>query len=98
MALVFEAMPHILAGIRNAVSYALVLVVAVEMFIGISPHGVGRRIFEYQSAYQNPQTYAAIVVAGGLGILLNASVTFMERRLLWWLPNTDQPEGGGRGS
>lgn len=93
--LLFEAMPHILTGIRNAVSYALVLVVAVEMFIGISPYGLGRRIFEYQSAYRTPPTYAAILVAGGLGILLNALVTWMEWRLLRWLPHTEEERHGG---
>lgn len=92
--LFFESLPHILTGIRNAVSYALVLVVAVEMFIGISPYGLGRRIFEYQSAYRTPPTYAAILVAGGLGILLNGLVTLLERRLLRWLPHTEQERKG----
>jgi len=87
--LLFESMPHILSGIRNAVSYALVLVVAVEMFIGISPHGLGRRIFEFQSAYRTPPTYASILVAGGLGIFLNAVITLLERRLLRWMPHTE---------
>jgi len=88
--LFYESLPHILAGVRNAVSYALVLVVAVEMFIGLSPYGLGRRIFEYQSAYRTPPTYAAIAVAGALGILLNAFVTLLERRLLRWLPHTQE--------
>ena len=70
---------------------------AVEMFIGISPYGLGRRIFEYRSAYQTGPTYAAIVVAGGLGIALNGVMTLLERRLLRWLPHANEPSASSAG-
>src|SRR2546427_779141 len=43
--LFYEALPNIFDGIRTAVSYSLVLVVAVEMFIGLGERGLGRGIY-----------------------------------------------------
>jgi len=88
--LFYEALPNILDGIRTAVSYALMLVIAVEMFIGLSERGLGRSIYEYQSTYRIPETYGAIIIAGLIGILLNAVVSQMEHRMLRWLPNVQQ--------
>ena len=88
--LLYEALPNILDGIRTAVSYALMLVIAVEMFIGLSERGLGRSIYEYQSTYRIPETYGAIIIAGIIGILLNAVVSQMERRMLRWLPNVQE--------
>ena len=88
--LAYEALPNILDGIRTAVSYALMLVIAVEMFIGLSERGLGRSIYEYQSTYRIPETYGAIIIAGLIGILLNAVVSQMERRMLRWLPNVQE--------
>jgi len=88
--LAYEALPNILDGIRTAVSYALMLVIAVEMFIGLSERGLGRSIYEYQSTYRIPETYGAIIIAGIIGILLNAVVSQLERRMLRWLPNVQE--------
>ncbi len=88
--LAYEALPNILDGIRTAVSYALMLVIAVEMFIGLSERGLGRSIYEYQSTYRIPETYGAIIIAGIIGILLNAVVSQLEHRMLRWLPNVQE--------
>jgi NitT/TauT family transport system permease protein len=92
--LFFEAMPHILAALRTCVSYALVLVVAVEMFIGVGKHGLGRKIFDLQSNFDIPETYAAIIVTGLFGVALNTLVNMAERRLLHWMPQSDELSGG----
>ena len=52
----------------------------------IVPQGAGRGIYEYESTYRIPETYTAIIVAGVIGILLNAVVSQLERRMLRWLP------------
>jgi ABC-type nitrate/sulfonate/bicarbonate transport system permease component len=88
--LFYEALPSIFDGIRTAVSYALMLVIAVEMFIGLGERGLGRGIYEYQSTYRIPETYGAIIIAGLIGILLNAIVSQMEGRMLRWLPNVQE--------
>ncbi|MFB3916621.1 MAG: ABC transporter permease [Terriglobales bacterium] len=85
--LFYEALPNIFDGIRTAVSYSLVLVVAVEMFVGLGERGLGRGIYEYQSTYRIPETYGAIIIAGTIGILLNLIVTQLQNRMLRWLPN-----------
>jgi len=85
--LFYEALPNIFDGIRTAVSYSLVLVVAVEMFVGLGERGLGRGIYEYQSTYRIPETYGAIIIAGSIGILLNLVVTKLQNRMLRWLPN-----------
>jgi ABC-type nitrate/sulfonate/bicarbonate transport system permease component len=89
--LFFEALPHITAALRTSVSYALVLVVAVEMFIGVGQDGLGRKIFDYQSSFRIPETYSEIIVTGALGVGLNLIISLLEKRLLRWLPqaNTD---------
>ena len=85
--LFYEALPSIFDGIRTAVSYSLVLVVAVEMFIGLGERGLGRGIYLYQSSYRIPETYGAIIIAGMIGILLNWAVTEVQNHMLRWLPN-----------
>lgn len=92
--LFFEALPHIMAALRTCVSYALVLVVAVEMFIGVGKHGLGRKIFDLQSNFDIPETYAAIIVTGLFGVALNTLVNVAERRLLHWMPQSDEQLGG----
>lgn len=92
--LLFEALPHVFDGIRIAASYALVLVMAIEMFIGIGDSGIGRKIYDYQSTYRIPETWAAILAAALLGIALNGVVSLCERRLLRWLPEVHASDGG----
>lgn len=90
--LLFESLPYIFNGIRIASSYALVLVVAVEMFIGVGDAGLGRKIYDYQAAYRIPETYAAIITAGIVGVSLNWIITRLEKRFLRWLPDAhEQP-------
>jgi ABC-type nitrate/sulfonate/bicarbonate transport system permease component len=86
--LFYEALPNIFDGVRTAVSYSLVLVVAVEMFIGVGNVGLGRKIYDYQSSYLIPETYAAIIITGGVGIILNLLLSYVERHLLRWVPET----------
>ncbi len=88
--LFYEALPNIFDGLRTAVSYSLVLVVAVEMFVGLGERGLGRAIYEYQATYRIPETYAAVMIAGTIGILLNMLVTRLQNRLLRWLPNVHE--------
>ncbi len=88
--LFYEALPNIFDGIRTAVSYSLVLVVAVEMFVGLGERGLGRGIYEYQSTYRIPETYAAIIIAGAIGILLNLAVNKAQNHMLRWLPNAHE--------
>lgn len=84
--LVYEALPGIVHGLRVAVSYSLALVVAVEMFLGVTSHGLGRVIYDHQLTYDIPETYAAILATATCGVALNALVSTLERRMLAWVP------------
>ena len=88
--LFYEALPNIFDGIRTATSYAMVLVIAVEMFVGLGERGLGRAIYEYQATYRIPETYAAVIIAGVIGILLNLIVNAAQHRMLRWLPNVHE--------
>ena len=88
--LFWEALPSILTGIRIAIGYGLALVIAVEMFIGVSQAGLGRKIFDYQAAYRIPETYAVIILTGVVGVVLNGLLRIAERYLLAWLPSRDE--------
>src|SRR5437667_7603631 len=92
--LFYEALPNIFDGIRTAVSYSLVLVVAVEMFIGLGERGLGRGIYLYQSTYRIPETYGAIIIAGMIGIVLNWVVTKVQNHMLRSLPNAHEDQLG----
>jgi ABC-type nitrate/sulfonate/bicarbonate transport system permease component len=68
----------------------MVLVIAVEMFVGLGEHGLGRAIYEYQATYRIPEAYAAVLLAGAIGILLNLGVNTAQNRMLRWLPNAHE--------
>jgi ABC-type nitrate/sulfonate/bicarbonate transport system permease component len=86
--LFWEALPHIFSGVRVAAGYGLALIIAVEMFLGISHAGLGRKIYDFQAAYRMPECYAAILVTATVGVAINAAVSWAERRCLRWLPMT----------
>jgi NitT/TauT family transport system permease protein len=78
-----DAIPHIVSGMRNAVSLCLVLVVVVEMFWG-APSGLGKRLFDAHLAFQSPRLYAVIFFIGILGYTLNLVLQLIEVRFLSW--------------
>ena len=66
-----------------AISLSLVLVVVTEMFIGTDA-GLGKRIIDAQLVYQTADMYAAIIMTGILGFLLNKIAMFVENRVVHW--------------
>ena len=86
--LFYESLPLVLSALRTVVSYALVLVIAIEMFIGVGESGLGRRIFDLQSSYRIPEAYAMILITALIGILLNVLVSTIEGYLLKWQPDS----------
>jgi len=78
-----EALPQIFTGMRIAVSLSLVIVVVTEMFIGTN-FGLGLRIIDAQLVYKIPEMYAAILITGVLGFLINKGFIFAERKTVHW--------------
>ena len=81
--LIWEALPHIFAGIRVTVSLSLILVIVTEMFIG-TEYGLGKRLIDAQSTYRISELYAVIVFVGLLGYGLNQLTLLFEKKLIHW--------------
>ncbi|WP_245642581.1 ABC transporter permease [Nonomuraea candida] len=74
--------PKIFAGLRLSVSLALIMMVISEL-VG-SSEGIGHRMLEAQGQFDIPAMWAAIVLLGLLGIVLNAAFLAVERAVLGW--------------
>lgn len=78
-------LPYLFTGLRLAASIALVLAVTAEMVIG--SFGLGRGIAVAQTSAAVPTMYALVIVAGLLGVAINAAARAAERRVLRWHPS-----------
>ena len=78
-----EALPQILAGLRIALSTSLIIVVVTEMFIG-TEIGLGKRIIDFQLVYRIPEMYAAILLVGTVGFILNKLFISQEKKIVHW--------------
>lgn len=78
-----EALPQIFNGFRVAISLSLIIVIVTEMFIGTEA-GLGKRIIDAQLVYQTADMYAAILMTGVVGFLLNKIVMFVENKVVHW--------------
>jgi NitT/TauT family transport system permease protein len=80
-----DALPHIATGLRVCASLSLVLVIVTEMFLGATS-GLGRVIYDAYLSYRIPEMYAAIVILGFLGFVINKLFLLLERRVAFWRP------------
>src|SRR5699024_8056126 len=64
-----SAMPQIMAGIRQSLSIALILMVISEMFA--SSAGLGYTIIQFQRSFAIAPMWSGIVVLGLLGVILS---------------------------
>jgi ABC-type nitrate/sulfonate/bicarbonate transport system permease component len=74
--------PQIFAGVRTAVSLALILMVISEMVA--STNGIGYFVLQAQRSFAIPEMWSGILLLGILGYLLNGAVVLVERRVLRW--------------
>lgn len=78
-----ESLPQTFIGMRAGISFALVIVIVAEMFIG-STDGLGQRVINAQMIFDMPQMYATIFAAGVLGYGLNLLFILVERKFVHW--------------
>ena len=78
-----ESLPQTFIGMRAGVSFALVIVIVAEMFIG-SETGLGHRIIDAQQVFNVKEMYCSILVTGALGYLLNLLFLLIEKKLVHW--------------
>jgi ABC-type nitrate/sulfonate/bicarbonate transport system permease component len=77
-----SASPRIMAGVRQALSVALIVMVISEMFNSSS--GLGCRITYFQRNYLIAEMWSGIVLLGLVGVLLAVIFGIVERRVLRW--------------
>jgi len=77
-----SAMPQIMAGIRQSLSIALILMVISEMSAATS--GLGYRITFFQQNFMIAEMWSGILLLGLIGILLSIVFQFAERWVLGW--------------
>ncbi|HEX4760897.1 MAG TPA: ABC transporter permease, partial [Thermoleophilaceae bacterium] len=76
------ASPQIFAGLRTAVSLALILMVISEMVA--STNGIGYFVLQSQRTFAIPEMWSGILLLGILGYVLNGVFVLLEKRLLRW--------------
>jgi ABC-type nitrate/sulfonate/bicarbonate transport system permease component len=76
------ALPQIVAGMRTSLSLAVIIMVVAEYFSSTS--GVGYVLLISKNTFQLAPMWAAIVLIGLLGYLLNLLFILAERRVLAW--------------
>jgi ABC-type nitrate/sulfonate/bicarbonate transport system permease component len=76
------ALPQIVAGMRTSLSLAVIIMVVSEFFSSTS--GVGYVLLISKNTFQLGPMWAAIVLIGLLGYLLNVLFILLERRVLAW--------------
>ena len=76
------AFPQISAGMRTSLSLAVIIMVVAEYFSSTS--GVGYVLLISKNTFQLGPMWAAILLIGVIGYVLNVSYLLVERRLLAW--------------
>lgn len=74
--------PQIFAGLRQALSVGIILMVISEMFA--ASNGLGFTIVQFQRGFAIPDMWTGILVLGLLGFLLSVVFQLVERRVLGW--------------
>ena len=79
-----EAAPQIANGVKTSLSLALIVVIVTELLIGTHT-GLGKRITTAQQIYDIEAMYAAIILTGIIGYLLNLTFVKLERKTFHWI-------------
>ena len=77
-----SASPQIMAGVRQSLSIALILMVISEMTASSS--GIGYQILVFQTNYQYAEMWSGVVLLGLIGVVLAIIFQLVERRVLGW--------------
>ena len=76
------AVPAIFVGLRLSATTALLLLIAAEM-IGANK-GIGFQVMNAQYNFQIPLMFAAILLLALLGLIANAALVLLQRKLCRW--------------
>tara|TARA_R110002020_G_scaffold53338_5_gene149290 strand:- start:7381 stop:8118 length:738 start_codon:yes stop_codon:yes gene_type:complete len=76
------ALPTIISALRVAVVRAMIVAIVAEM-LG-SYEGLGRIIYESTQQIQFLRTWAAIIVASAVSVIIYSLFIWADRKLVWW--------------
>lgn len=76
------ASPQIVAGARQALSIAIILMVISEMFA--ATNGLGFSIVQFQRSFAIPEMFSGIILLGLIGVALSLLFRLVESRALAW--------------
>jgi len=76
------ALPYIIAGMRLGIGRALVMVVVAEIYAATK--GLGYLIFQAGGLYDTAQVFVGVLILAAAGVLLNAFLRWLEKRLAPW--------------
>lgn len=79
-----SAVATIATGFRISASIALIVTVTTELVAGNS--GIGFFISQMEQANRLPPMYAAIILTGIMGFILNAIYFTLEHKIVFWTP------------
>lgn len=80
-------LPSLFTGLKLAIGYSLVIVVAAE-FSGAN-EGIGYLIWQSWETFSIKSMYAGVFVIGALGFVLVNTLNWLERRLIPWRQQAD---------
>lgn len=79
----YEIRTALFSTTRTVISLAVVIIIVTEM-LNAPRYGIGKQVHDYQGAYQIPYVYAYAIITGTIGLSLNESLRFFERKLVSW--------------
>jgi ABC-type nitrate/sulfonate/bicarbonate transport system permease component len=89
-----SASPQIMAGVRQAVSIGIILMVISEMFA--ASNGLGFTIIQFQRSFNVTEMWTGILLLGILGFVLSLAVRAVDRRILRWYHGQRRTHLGAR--
>jgi len=78
-----NALPYIAIGLRQGLSFGLIVEIVAEMFLG-SNSGLGHRIYDSSSILQMDEAFASIVTIGLIGYFLNKLIIVAQKKIIHW--------------
>lgn len=80
--------PRSFAGMHTSLAFCVIGIIAVEYIAG--NRGVGYILAQAQSSYAISEMWAAVLMLGILGNLINVLFLFVQRRALYWNPSREE--------
>jgi ABC-type nitrate/sulfonate/bicarbonate transport system permease component len=88
-----SASPQIFAGMRQALSIGIILMVISEMFA--ASNGIGFAVVQFQRGFALPEMWSGIILLGLIGFLLAVLFGLIENRVLGWYFGLRRSQRGG---